>query len=212
MLWAPGKTKWTRAGRQKLCKLCLTLSLTTTAAAAEPATLPLITPPQPGLTLPAGGVMAQLNLEMGMNEGTAFEPVSIAPDISYGVTDDLTLSLVHSNAAISGFRGTSGAGLCITGTDNGCPHVYQDFGAEALYSVLRGPFALAANGGLIAQDLRPASPAAFDLDLKVGRDVKVLLLFLEFLEKIVDRTEAIAVDLFDPVRRFQYFRVLNFAV
>ena len=116
--------------------------------------------------------MAQLNIEMGMNDGAAFKPVSIAPDVSYGVTDDLTLALVHSNAAISGFRGSAGAGLCITGTANGCPYVYHDVGIEALYSVLRGPFAIALDGGVLGLDLRPQSPAVFDLDLKLGAKMK----------------------------------------
>src|SRR5262245_33174573 len=52
-------------------------------------------PPRPGLTLKEGGMLAAVTFEIGLNTGKQLQPVSIAPDLSYGMTSDLTVSLVH---------------------------------------------------------------------------------------------------------------------
>jgi len=110
-------------------------------------------PPKPGLTLPAGRLNLALNLELDGSTGRVGKPTSIAPDASYGITDDLTVSLTHSTFMLTGFRGAAGKGLCLTGTDDGCPRAYNNVGAEGLYSVLRGPFAIALNAGIHATNL-----------------------------------------------------------
>jgi hypothetical protein len=63
------------------------------------------------------------------------------------VTPDLTLSVIHSTFGITGFRGGAGRGLCFTGRSHGCPHIYDGAGVEALYGLIRGPLAVAANVG-----------------------------------------------------------------
>lgn len=104
----------------------------------------------PGLTLPAGTVSGTLTLEVDASAGTFGDPTSIAPDLAAGVTDDLTLSVVHSTFARTGFRGSAGAGVCVT---DACAEVYDNVGAEALYSLQRGAFSLAANAGVHAWSL-----------------------------------------------------------
>ncbi len=108
----------------------------------------LAPPPPPGLTLPAGGIAAVATLEVGVSEGSAFAPTSIAPDLSYGLTGDLTLSVVHSGVATTGLRGNTGRGLCLTGTDDGCPRLYDRAGVEVLYGLRRGPLAIAPLAGV----------------------------------------------------------------
>lgn len=85
-----------------------------------------------------------------MSSGAAFEPTSIAPDVSYGATDRLTLSVVHSGFATTGFRGSAGGGFCVTGADRGCAKLYNNAGGEALVDVVRGKLAIAAVGGVHA--------------------------------------------------------------
>lgn len=120
------------------------------------------------LTVRQGGVVLQVNAEMGLDTGKAFKPVSIAPDLSVGLTDELTIAVEHSSAALTGFRGSAGSGLCIVSKEDGCPSVYRQGGLEALYSVATGDTAVAIDGGLVVKDLRPASTDKLDYIAKIG--------------------------------------------
>lgn len=106
-----------------------------------------------GLTLDPGKLNVTATLEVNMSESAVGKPTSIAPDISYGVNEALTLSLVHSTFMTTGFRGAAGRGLCVTGSDNGCAKVYNNVGAEALYGLAAGAFSFAANAGFHALNL-----------------------------------------------------------
>ncbi len=121
------------------------------------------TPPKPGVTLPKGAINIFATFEANLSTDRAFKPFSLAPDISYGVTDDLTVALIHSTFAITGFRGGAGAGFCLAGEDNGCASVYNNVGVDALYSLTRGGLALAALGGVHALSLDP-----FQLSVRAG--------------------------------------------
>jgi hypothetical protein len=122
---------------------------------------------QPALTLPAGHASGTLTVEVNASEGAFAAPVSIAPDLSYGITDDLTVAVVHSTFATIGFRGNAGRGLCVTGEEDGCPGgVYDNVGAEVLYSLRRGPFAAAADVGYHAWSI-DADHHAVKLGLKL---------------------------------------------
>ena len=114
---------------------------------------PTSPPPKPGLTLPAGKVNVAVNLELNASADRFGEPITIAPDVSYGVTPDLTVAVVHSLFAVTGFRARAGGGLCVTGEDAGCAHLYDNVGAEGWYSVARGPTAIALGGGVHALGL-----------------------------------------------------------
>lgn len=116
------------------------------SAAAPSAPAP---PPKPpaSLTLPRGALEVTVNLEVNASADSVAKPVSIAPDVSYGVTPDVTLMVVHSRYALTGLRGAAGGGLCVTGTDNGCAHPYDNLGAEGLISLAKGPLSIAANVG-----------------------------------------------------------------
>lgn len=121
------------------------LALITTPAFADA--------PKPGLTLPAGRLNLALNAEVEATAEAFGKPTSLSPDLSYGVTDDLTVSLAHSTFMLTGFRGAAGKGLCVTGTDNGCAHAYNNVGIEGLYTLARGDMAVALNAGVHATDL-----------------------------------------------------------
>ncbi len=138
------------------------------AAPAEAPAAPAPAPaPPPGITLAKATINIAVNLELNVSAEAVGKPVSIAPDVSYGVSDDLTVALVHSTFATTGFRAKAGGALCLTGKDNGCVGVYNNVGAEAWYSLARGPLAVAAVGGFHALNL----DAGF-YDLKVGAKLK----------------------------------------
>ncbi len=106
-------------------------------------------------------------VEMNLSAGVAGKPTSLAPDLSYGVTDALTVSLLSSTFALTGFRGGAGRGLCLNGTDGGCAGVYDNAGIEGLYALATGPTSFAANVGLHALDLDGGAIAA-----KVGAKLR----------------------------------------
>ncbi|MEZ4398919.1 MAG: hypothetical protein R3B06_02815 [Kofleriaceae bacterium] len=100
-----------------------------------------------GIQAPAGMLAARIALDISMSKARFGKPISIMPDIFYGVTDRLQVGLVHSGPM--GWQTRPGAGLCLTGTDNGCPHVYDNVGADVMYGLLYGDqLHLSAHGSL----------------------------------------------------------------
>lgn len=121
-----------------------TLSVGTLLLAAPVAAQPA---PLPGLTLREGAASATLTVENDASSGAFGSIASLAPDLAIGITDDVTLSLIHSTFGRTGFRGVAGSGLCVT---EACAHTYDNVGVEALYSLRRGALSIAANGGVHA--------------------------------------------------------------
>ena len=107
------------------------------------------------LTLPAKRWMVNALLEVNLSKDSAFEPVSIAPDVWYGVNDKLTLGVTHSGYGTAGFFGGVGNGICFTGESNGCAEVYQNLGLTGRYSLLRGDLAVALQGGAYIRTFDP---------------------------------------------------------
>ena len=110
-------------------------------------------------------MFVQAFAEISLASDNAFEPVSIAPDLWYGVSDKLTLGLLHSGRASTGLYGGTGNGLCLSGDDEGqCPDVYRNIGIDARYHFYRsGGVTLSAEGGLFAGPFDPFTAA-----LKLG--------------------------------------------
>lgn len=124
------------------------------------------------LTLPKGRAVLNAFLEINLSSDAVGKPISLSPDVWYGVTDEITAGLVHSNAGATGFMGAIGSGftgngasLCLAGSDNGCPDVYTGFGLEGRYKLKPAfGFTLVADGGLYVRHL--SDP--FELSLKIG--------------------------------------------
>jgi hypothetical protein len=129
--------------------------------AASPAPAPAAANAQTSsFVLPKGQLLLDAFIEMSLSNNAVFEPVSLTPDLWYGVTDDLTLGLVHSSAGATGFLGAAGDSLCLTGTGDGCANFYQDVGIDARYR-LQQP--LAVDAGLYVRDTNP-----FQFAIKLG--------------------------------------------
>lgn len=107
------------------------------------------------MTLPKGRLLVQGFLETNLSTDAAFKPVSLAPDVWYGLTDDLSIGLAHSSNAIGGFYGGVGSSLCLAGDENGCDGFYRNVGLLGRYSLVDTGLALAVNGGLLISDLDP---------------------------------------------------------
>jgi hypothetical protein len=100
------------------------------------------------LTLNAGEIRIDGFIGVNLSSDAVAEPISIAPDVYYGVTDEITVGLVHSFKNTVGFYGFVGDGLCITGEDNGCAEFYNNVGVDGLYQFMDDDLELAANAGL----------------------------------------------------------------
>ena len=139
------------------------------ATGADPATPAAAAAPEPGaegveqVTLPKGRLLIDAFIVMNLSKDLAFKPVSLSPDIWYGVSDKLTIGLVHSSQGDSGFIGEPGTALCLTGSSNGCPKFYNNLGLDVRYGLKTGKLALAFDG---AFDFRSLSPN--QMAIKVG--------------------------------------------
>ncbi|GAB4533401.1 MAG: hypothetical protein Tsb0020_49310 [Haliangiales bacterium] len=82
-------------------------------------------------------------LRINMSKDSIGDPISLAPDLFYGVTDKLTVGVTHER------------GICISG--DGCNDtIYDDLGVEVLFQLLRaGSLELAAHGGVIVRSFDP---------------------------------------------------------
>src|SRR5215468_9473944 len=82
------------------------------------------------LTLQKGRAVLNAYVGIGLSNGSTLKPISVSPDLWYGVTDDITAGVVHSAVGTTGFIGGAGLlgvfgpSLCLTGSDGGCPDVY----------------------------------------------------------------------------------------
>lgn len=126
------------------------------AAAMEGGAPPLITP--------KGKISVHVGLALGLSKDNAGKPISITPDVFYGVAPKLEVGVAHSGYALDGFWGDSallgivGTGVCVSGDDMGagCAKVYNGpVGLLARYSLMEGSIDLAADGGIVVRSLDP---------------------------------------------------------
>jgi hypothetical protein len=118
-----------------------------------------------GFTLPKGKLALNVNLGVNLSSDAVGKPVSLSPDLWYGVSDDLTIGLVHSGEGLNGFLGTStGGSLCLAGEKNGCADVYHNVAVDVRYR-LKSPLTLDA--ALYVNSFDP-----FTVGAKLGVDAR----------------------------------------
>jgi hypothetical protein len=100
------------------------------------------------ITLRQGGIGIDGDVAVGLSKGAAGKPISIVPNVYYGVTDVLTLGLA-SNHGSEIFQNAVGQGLCLSGQSNGCGKVYNNVSLDGLFSFARsGTMDVGVHGGL----------------------------------------------------------------
>ncbi len=104
----------------------------------------------PLVTLRQGGISVDGDVVIGLSSGSAGKPISIVPNIYYGINDQLTVGISHNTVADIFQTAGSGLGLCLTGDgDGGCLKTYSNLSLDSLYSFLRSStMDLAFHGGL----------------------------------------------------------------
>jgi hypothetical protein len=102
---------------------------------------------QRGVQGPAGLFHSRVLLHINTDKDRVTEPVSLAPDFYYAVSDTFQIGLLHNGPM--GLLTRPGAGLCLTGKDDGgCPKVYENVGFDALFGLAFGDVHVSAHTSL----------------------------------------------------------------
>ena len=109
------------------------------------------------IVLDRGAIEGRLTLETNLYAYSMWRPTSLAPDVWYGVTPDLTVGVVSSADALS-LVGT-GDGLCFGGNAHGCEQAYSNLGIDARWAIARGSFSAAARVRLVTRRWSPWLPS-----------------------------------------------------
>jgi hypothetical protein len=115
------------------------------------ATAPVLAEP---LVLARGEVAARLVIEANMDYRSFARPLSFAPDAWIGVTDRLTVGLIHSNQSVD--RIAPGASVCVRELPGECDAIYRGGGLDARWAL--NPDS-AVRARLLMRDLDPVKPA-----------------------------------------------------
>lgn len=99
-----------------------------------------------GVQGPAGLFTGRFLLLANASNGAVGKPTSLAPDLFYALTDTVQIGLLHTGPM--GWQSLPGAGLCFTGTSNGCPKIYDNVGVDLMYGLLFGDFHLSLHTSL----------------------------------------------------------------
>lgn len=99
-----------------------------------------------GVQGPEGLVTVRLNLLINASKNSFGKPTSLAPDLYYSLSDTVQIGILHTGPM--GWQTLPGAGLCLTGTSNGCPRIYDNVGFDFIYGLLFGDFHLSAHSSL----------------------------------------------------------------
>ena len=99
-----------------------------------------------GVQGPGGLFTARVLLLVNASKDNFGKPVSLAPDLFYSVSDTVQIGLLHTGPM--GWQSRPGSGLCLTGTSDGCPKVYNNVGFDFMYGLLFGDFHLSLHSSL----------------------------------------------------------------
>jgi len=99
-----------------------------------------------GVQGPGGLFTARVLLLVNASKDNFGKPTSLAPDLFYSVSDTVQIGLLHTGPM--GWQSRPGSGLCLTGTSDGCPKVYNNVGFDFMYGLLFGDFHLSLHSSL----------------------------------------------------------------
>jgi len=123
-----------------------------TAAHAEPSDL--VTRP---FVLPAGGAEVRLTAEINLQKNRYGRPLSLAPDLWYGITPRWTIGLIHSNPSVDRIDAT--ATFCLRRFQTRCDRLYRGSGIDLRWSWKTGPLSVAPRARVLLRDVEPIKPA-----------------------------------------------------
>ena len=124
------------------------------------------------ITLGQGAIDINGDLVIGLWKDNAGKPISIVPNLYYGVNNQLSVGIAHNFIADTFATAGFARGLCLSGESDGCINkLYSGLSLDALYSFMRqSTMDIGAHGGL---DIDALSPD-FLMLLRVGVKGKML--------------------------------------
>jgi hypothetical protein len=90
-----------------------------------------------GSNVGQGKLAINAGFKVGLSKGSTGDPISIEPDVWYGINPKLTAGIVTSSQAQTGFWGGAGKGICAVG--DLCGNAFDNVGGEALYALKNDP-------------------------------------------------------------------------
>ena len=112
-----------------------------------------------GSNLNEGKLAINGGFKVGLSKGSTGDPISIEPDVWYGINQKLTAGVVTSSQAQTGFWGGAGKGICAVG--DLCGNAFDNVGGEALYALKSDPsLAFALDVGFHALSIDATTLAA----------------------------------------------------
>lgn len=150
-----------------VCLLVSALALPSARAEEDPAAVAATEAASGSAKITNGKGVYNLDVavEIGLDDGAAFDPVSISPDLWWGLADNLDIGLVHSTMNTTGFVGLAeGNSICVTDAVCESVEIYHNVGLEGRFAFTQGgPLAVAVNGGPFVSEFDP-----FTISAKVG--------------------------------------------
>jgi hypothetical protein len=104
------------------------------------------------VVLPDGAVAVDVGLEINVAPAAYANPLSLAPDVWWGIAPRWTVGLIHSDTSVD--RIEAGASLCL----HGCSF-YHGGGIDARYELVSGDVAVAPRARFVIRDDDPWKPA-----------------------------------------------------
>jgi hypothetical protein len=166
-----------------------------------------------GVQGPAGLFTARLLLLSNASTGAFGKPVSFAPDLYYALSDTVQVGLVHTGPM--GWQTLPGAGLCLTGTSNGCPHVYDNVGLDFMFGLLYGDVHLSIHSSVYLMQISDPASVMWTIGLsgKLHFTEVVALLFDPQIGIALTNRDIYKDQLFLPVElQFQAGRAVSLKV
>jgi hypothetical protein len=112
------------------------------------------------LVLDEHQVDAELVTEINLAPRLFARPLSLAPDVWFGVLPQLTVGVVHSSPSVDRFQ--PGATFCVRHVDalsSPCQATYHGSGIDARYLVIEGKLAVAPRMRVLVRQIDPVKPA-----------------------------------------------------
>jgi hypothetical protein len=116
-----------------------------------------------GLTVSAGALQITLPIVLNLSKEMVLKPVYVPLDVRFGVNDQLEVFLSHNMA---GAPEIFGGGVCLGGTDRGCPKMYNNLNLGAQFSFLKD--AGIELSGIAALAFQTLDPMWLNIDVGVG--------------------------------------------
>jgi hypothetical protein len=109
------------------------------------------------VVLDEGQLAAELTVEANLAPTQVASPLSLAPDLWWGVTSRWTIGIVHSGPSVARFA--PGASVCVRRDDFWCTRAYRGGGLDVRWRAHTGALEVAPRARVLVREVEPWKPA-----------------------------------------------------